>query len=40
VIAAPIAAYLTSKIPVRTGLIVVAIAVIIVSLKNLFSVIL
>lgn len=37
VIAAPIAAYLTSKIPVRTGLIVVAIAVIIVSLKNLVS---
>ncbi len=40
VIAAPIAAYLTSKIPVRTGLIVVAIAIIIVSLKNLLSVLL
>jgi uncharacterized membrane protein YfcA len=40
VVAAPIAAYLTSKIPVRTGLIVVAIAIIIVSLKNLLSVIL
>jgi uncharacterized protein len=37
IIAAPIAAYFTSKIPVRAGLIVVGIIVVIVSLKNLFS---
>jgi uncharacterized protein len=37
VIAAPLAAYLTSKIPVRAGLIVVGIAVVIVSLRNIFT---
>lgn len=37
VIAAPIAAYLTSKIPVRVGLIVVGIAVVVVSLRNLLT---
>lgn len=36
-IAAPIAAYFTSKIPVRAGLITVGIVVIIVSLKNILS---
>jgi siroheme synthase-like protein len=37
VIAAPVAAYFTSKIPVRAGLITVGIVVIIVSLKNIIS---
>ncbi|MBL7889805.1 MAG: TSUP family transporter [Bacteroidia bacterium] len=36
-IAAPIAAYFTSKIPVRAGLITVGIVVIIVSLRNILS---
>jgi uncharacterized membrane protein YfcA len=37
VIAAPLAGYLTSKIPVRAGLITVGIVVIIVSLRNLWD---
>jgi len=37
VIAAPIAAYITSKIPVRAGLIFVGIVVVIVSLRNILS---
>ncbi|MBL7883864.1 MAG: sulfite exporter TauE/SafE family protein, partial [Bacteroidia bacterium] len=37
VIAAPIAAYFTSKIPVRAGLITVGIVVIIVSLRNILT---
>jgi len=36
-IAAPIAAYFTSKIPVRAGLITVGIVIVVVSLRNLLS---
>lgn len=40
VIAAPIAAYLTSRIPVRAGLIFVGIVIVIASLKNILSAVL
>jgi uncharacterized protein len=40
VIAAPIAAYITSKIPVKAGLIFVGIVIVIVSLKNILSAVL
>lgn len=36
-IAAPFAAYLTSKVPVRTGLITVGVVVVVVSLRILFK---
>lgn len=40
VIAAPLAAYITSRIPVRAGLIFVGIVIVIVSLRNILSAIL
>ena len=40
VIAAPIAAYITSKIPVKAGLIFVGIVIILVSLKNILQILL